>query len=287
VVTVLSNGVENMRVALGNVGIGTSALAGRLNVQGDYNGGPRTNQLYVTSAMNTNQKLYIGIYGNNGATSGDYASIEYVQEGQHWGALALQADGGSVGIGTTAPQYKLDVAGDARAQGWLRTTGTAGLYNDTYDNHFYSDEGSNRWSMRSTYGLKFFDRSWAVRGYVHYDGSGFGLLGNTGSWFLRNPSNSSVAIFDGGWVGIGVSWPSYNLDVAGTVRLAGIQLFQKSGNNGTASCDTFCAGPQWGQTGSCAGSVVTNGGGKNYIPCSQVFSPSGSAYITCICTAIP
>lgn len=39
---------------------------------------------------------------------------------------------GSVGIGTTNPQHKLDVNGNIRANGWLRTTGATGWVNDTY-----------------------------------------------------------------------------------------------------------------------------------------------------------
>lgn len=39
---------------------------------------------------------------------------------------------GSVGVGTTNPQHKLDVNGNIRAAGWLRTTGATGWINDTY-----------------------------------------------------------------------------------------------------------------------------------------------------------
>jgi hypothetical protein len=286
VITFVANGAESMRVGTGGVAIGTTSLQGKLTVQGDVNGTSRTNQIYVSSATNPSQRLYIGINGNNGATGGDYASIEYLQELQHWGALALQADGGNVGIGTTAPAYRLDVAGDTITRGWFRTTGAAGLYSETFGNHFYPED-ANRWSVRTNNGLKFYDGGWAVRGYVHHDNTGFGLLGNGGSWAVRVPHNSSTVIFDGGWVGIGVTWPAYNLDVAGTARIAGIQLFQKGGNNGTASCDTFCAGTQWGQAGSCAGGFISAANQKFYIPCGYQASSSGSASVTCICTAVP
>lgn len=74
-----------------------------LNISSISSGSSRTPNIFITSADNTNQKLYIGINSNGGAASGDYASIEYLQEGQHWGSLVLQGDGGDVGIGTTNP----------------------------------------------------------------------------------------------------------------------------------------------------------------------------------------
>lgn len=44
---------------------------------------------------------------------------------------------GNVGIGTTAPAHKLDVAGDIHASGWLRTTGQRGWFSQTYGGGWY------------------------------------------------------------------------------------------------------------------------------------------------------
>jgi hypothetical protein len=56
------------------------------------------------------------------------------------------------------------------------------------------------------------------------------------------------------------------------------QPFQKDGNNGTVSCDTFCAGSQWGRTGSCSSASIPAAG------CDLVpgFIDNGSE-LTCIC----
>jgi hypothetical protein len=94
----------------GSVGIGTFSPIGSFSVNStSAQSVNRTSNIYVTSSNNTNQKLYIGIDSNAGATTNDFASIEYLQEGQHWGPLALQADGGNVGIGTNQPTSPLDV----------------------------------------------------------------------------------------------------------------------------------------------------------------------------------
>jgi hypothetical protein len=83
-----------------------------------------------------------------------------------------------------------------------------------------------------------------------------------------------------GSVGIGTTSPGDTLDVSGTVRLAGIQLFQKPGYNGTVSCDTFCQGTQWGQIGSCFGGKTGSGA---YVNCAAV----PQLDVQCICASIP
>jgi hypothetical protein len=111
-----TSGTEAMYInSSGSVGIGTSGPGGTLSVNSTYTGTNRTANIYVTSANNTNQKLYIGINSNGGATTGDYASMEYLQEGKHWGNLILQGDGGQVGIGTASTSQLLTVAGNMTA----------------------------------------------------------------------------------------------------------------------------------------------------------------------------
>lgn len=63
-------------------------------------------------------------------------------------------------------------------------------------------------------------------------------------------------------------------------------IFQKPGNNGTVSCDTFCAGAGWGRTGKC---VSGNQQGKGTIDCSVVAAAvEGSLQnVTCACKVAP
>jgi hypothetical protein len=63
-------------------------------------------------------------------------------------------------------------------------------------------------------------------------GNGYWLVGQTGSVFTYG-----AAGYPGGVQG---------------------SAFVKSGNNGTVSCDTYCAGSEWGKTGTCLGSYIND-----------------------------
>jgi hypothetical protein len=56
-------------------------------------------------------------------------------------------------------------------------------------------------------------------------------------------------------------------------------FYIKGGDNGTASCDEFCGGAAWGQTGSCVGAKMPDGSFDN---CSYVPGAFGGQ-LTCLC----
>ena len=56
--------------------------------------------------------------------------------------LIAALQNGNVGFGTTTPRYKADIVGDVIADGWLRTTGQRGWYNETYGGGLYMTEGT-------------------------------------------------------------------------------------------------------------------------------------------------
>ena len=61
------------------------------------------------------------------------------------------------------------------------------------------------------------------------------------------------------------------------------QIAQKGGNNGTVSCGTFCAGAQWGPTGTCVGAKLVSGVGVGtYIDCQTV--PGLNNSLDCWCS---
>jgi hypothetical protein len=106
----------------GNVGIGTSTPAQRLTISGTH-GAPATSGSSADAVARfgsevTNLVLDTGVQGGGGAFAWlqsrhqlDY-SDNYV--------LALNPNGGNVGIGTSSPSYKFDVNGDARIGGAFR-----------------------------------------------------------------------------------------------------------------------------------------------------------------------
>lgn len=103
---------EKMRVtALGNVGIGTVGL---------YSGIGGTNaKLAVAAADDTQSGLVIGNGTNprlaiNGNSNGSWTAYDYSAGG--WTAGITQSSG-NVGIGTTTPGAKLDIAGSMKLSG--------------------------------------------------------------------------------------------------------------------------------------------------------------------------
>jgi hypothetical protein len=90
--------------------------------------------------------------------------------------------------------------------GWYRNVGQNGLYSQTYDNHFASYD-TNYWRIASGAGLEFWSKGInAIKGYVYFDGSTFGLLNSSGQWAVRTYGSSETQImWNGSWRGIAQS----------------------------------------------------------------------------------
>jgi hypothetical protein len=113
----------------GNIGIGTSSPASKLQVAGDI-------RIQNETGLITDYGPLIGRYNTSQVYVGTGGSYSIVKIGRDDGGALNVLSGGNVGIGTTSPIYKLQVAGSAYVNG-----GTLFLDSDQYLRWGNSNQG--------------------------------------------------------------------------------------------------------------------------------------------------
>src|SRR5215831_207709 len=118
----------------GNVGIGTASPFSTLAVASDMNwASSQQMQLHLQGVSNQNRKLVLGYdtVNNYGVIQGFEATVGYKN-------LALNPNGGNVGIGTTNPQVLLDLPGYSPSNSAVRF-GTMEFQTLTLNNGWWAD----------------------------------------------------------------------------------------------------------------------------------------------------
>jgi len=157
-------------------------------------GGPIAGLRFRNTWSSFSSWKHITMYGVNDAPSGSNGYL-YARRFVDTDSSGYYADPASTS------RWNSTVSNETYTYGWFRNyTSGRGLYSQANGRHFYSP-GNVYWHIdgRSDVGgLIFYDRyngsqgsSTGRRGYVYYDGSGFGLLHSGGGWALRIFSGNS------------------------------------------------------------------------------------------------
>ncbi|MCX5792335.1 MAG: hypothetical protein NTY45_09010, partial [Elusimicrobia bacterium] len=199
-----------------------------------------------------------GNVGGTGAASwhpsGIYsAGFNWLYGGANFGAGALTNIGSLVNNGS-------ETVTDIYNNGWFRNQNAMqGLYNTATGRHFYSRDASY-WVMAAGAGMQIRDsHEGTIKGYLYYDGTGFGLLNNQGNWMLYSPTNSQNVTFAGS-VGVGINPPAYKLDVSGNMRVAsGDNSYTYYGPNGSWGGQLYVGATPNKATTNTAQAIATDG----------------------------
>lgn len=184
---------------LGNVGIGTVPTLGALDVNGS---------VYASDFIDRqNTAYYLNPAGTSNLNSADFA--------------------GNVGIGTTVPSEKLEVAGDIALTG--SPTGASVITRKNINGLLQLD-GGDAWNTGGSIYLigQNFSSASATPGDVQFS------LGETSAnyrFYNFGASSELVRITNSGNVGIGTTAPAAKLDVQGEVKFqsSGVTTFSEGG----------------------------------------------------------
>jgi len=219
-----TGGAEFLIANGGNVGIGTTSPGQKLDVSGNIRGNnfyandSSVPSFYMERGDGLPQPVIRLVKSNDNLLIGHNAIDEVIFYDDAGEAMRLDGSG-NLGIGTTSPTYKLDVAGNIRVD----STSVAQIFLD---------------SAASNDAVLNFHENASQKGKIGYDTSlgGFGFVAGSGAF-----STADMVLLDSGNVGIGTTNPAQNFVVADATNGNGVELVPgatatiQTYNRGTAS----------------------------------------------------
>jgi hypothetical protein len=188
----------NLQPSGGNVGIGTSTPAQKLHISGSDLYTNDYGILTISDSSSPKKLISMGMDGTN-----NVGHIQAVNSGSAYLPLALNANGGNVGIGTASPVGKLNVQSTSQGSGFRVSSNNASITNA---------QGINIWDSGSS------------------PDAGFISFGDGTGWKMHIAKTSDagatkfVTFTDSGNVGIGTTTPTQKLVVVGgNIRLSNNQ----------------------------------------------------------------
>ena len=201
--------------ATSNVGIGTNSPSEKLHVSGNVRieGDLTVNGSYtqIDTDVNTTEQWNVTNDGTGPAVTINQKGAQDIMDVQDDGVSVFYIeDGGNVGVGTTAPSAKLQVAGSIRAA----------------DTSYVTVEADQTDSARVFMGVT----SATAEGFISVDNDRAGHVATDPSLKFLVGGGEKVRILDSGNVGIGTTSPSSLLEIDGGSSSPFIQLTSPNTN---------------------------------------------------------